>query len=312
MPKVRASSGMIGTTRGPNCGSRQRLRSSRVNAVVVDAACLPEPPSTSSKAALAGQLELALGAHDAAGERAVEGQPPVEHVLADLAVLAELDVGRLLVVGQRVLGHLVLEVEALAEQLELVGGHLLDLVGGVAALDVGPERPALDRLGEDHRGRARLLGGGLVGGVELPVVVAAAGEVADLLVGQVLDQLPQPRVGAEEVLAGVGARLDRVALELAVDGLVHPVEQHAVDVAHEQLVPLAAPDDLDHVPAGAAEHRLELLDDLAVAAHGSVEALEVAVDDPGEVVEALAGGEGDRAERLGLVALAVADEAPHP
>src|SRR5690606_2407418 len=110
--------------------------------------------------------------------------------------------------------------------------------------------------------------------------------------------------------AGVGPRLDGVALEVAVDGAVHLVEQHAVLVAGEQLVPLRAPDDLDDVPAGAAEEGLELLDDLAVAPHRAVEALEVAVDDPDEVVELLAGGERDGPERLGLVHLAVAEEGP--
>jgi pyruvate dehydrogenase complex dehydrogenase (E1) component len=44
----------------------------------------------------------------------------------------------------------------------------------------------------------------------------------------------------------------------------------------QQLIPLAAPDDLDDVPAGTAEERLELLDDLAVAAHRAVQALQVA------------------------------------
>ena len=155
----------------------------------------------------------------------------------------------------------------------------------------GPERPALDRLGQDRGRRAVVLGGGLVGRVELAVVVAAAGQVAEVVVGEVLDQLPQPRVGAEEVLADVGAGLDRVLLELAVDGRVHLVEQDAVDVAGQQLVPLRAPDDLDHVPAGAAEHRLELLDDLAVAADRAVEPLQVAVDDEDQVVELLAAGQ---------------------
>ena len=69
--------------------------------------------------------------------------------------------------------------------------------------------------------------------------------------------------------------------------------------------------DLDHVPARAAEDRLELLDDLAVAADRAVEALQVAVDDEDEVVEALTAREADRAERLGLVGLAVAEERPH-
>ena len=141
--------------------------------------------------------------------------------------------------------------------------------------------------------------------------MAAAAERLDLVVGLVRDQRQQPRVGAEEVLADVGAGLDRVLLRLAVEHLAHALDQHAVDVARQQLVPLAAPDDLDHVPAGAAEDRLQLLDDLAVAAHRAVEALQVAVDDEDQVVEALARGDRERAQRLGLVGLAVAQERPH-
>ena len=48
----------------------------------------------------------------------------------------------------------------------------------------------------------------------------------------------------------------------------------------------------------------------AVAAHRAVEPLEIAVDDEDEVVELFARGEGDRAERLGLVHLPVAHERP--
>ena len=55
MPKVRASSGMIGTTRGPNLSSRARLRSMRVNAMVVLTACVPEPASNSANAAGSGR-----------------------------------------------------------------------------------------------------------------------------------------------------------------------------------------------------------------------------------------------------------------
>ena len=60
-----------------------------------------------------------------------------------------------------------------------------------------------------------MLGGRLESGVDLAVVVPAPGQVAYLVVGQVLGHGPQPRVAAEEVLPGVGARLDRVLLELA-------------------------------------------------------------------------------------------------
>src|SRR3990172_12398384 len=125
-----------------------------------------------------------------------------------------------------------------------------------------------------------------------------------------LDERPEARVGAEEVLPDVGAAGDRELLELPVDGLVHLVDEHTVDVTGEGLIPLATPDDLDDVPAGAAEQALELLDDLAVAADGSVEALEVAVDDEDEVVEPLASGKAETGEGLRLVHLSVAEEGP--
>ena len=124
------------------------------------------------------------------------------------------------------------------------------------------------------------------------------------------DHPAQARVGAEEVVADVAAVLVGVRLELAVGRGVHPVDQDAVDVTGQQGVPLAAPDHLDHVPAGAAEVRLQLLDDLAVAAHRPVELLEVAVHDEGQVVELLARRQADRAQRLGLTHLAVAEERP--
>src|SRR3712207_4721180 len=86
------------------------------------------------------------------------------------------------------------------------------------------------------------------------------------------------------------------------------------DTATTEIYTLSLHDALpifDDVPARAAEDRLELLDDLPVAAHGAVEALQVAVDDEDEVVELLAAGHRDGAERLGLVRLAVPEERPH-
>ena len=174
----------------------------------------------------------------------------------------------------------------------------------------GPSVQPLTVLARMTVGRALVLGRGLVRGVDLAVVVAAAAELGQVVVGQVLDELAQPRVGPEEVLADVAAAGDAELLELAVERLVHLLDEDAVDVAGQELVPLARPDDLDDVPAGAAEDRLELLDDLAVAADRTVEPLQVAVDDEGQVVEALAGRDVERAERLGLVGLAVAEERP--
>ena len=163
----------------------------------------------------------------------------------------------------------------------------------VAALGDPAERPALHGLREDHGGGAAVLDRGLVGGVELSVVVASARQVLEIVIAEVGDHATQARVGTEEVVADVGTVLGPVALELAVDGGVHLVEQHAVLVLGEQFVPTGAPDHLDDVPPGAAEDGLEFLDDLAVAAHRAVEPLQVAVDDEHQVVELLAAGHAD-------------------
>ena len=143
---------------------------------------------------------------------------------------------------------------------------------------------------DDRRGIGELDGRG-VRRVQLPVVVAAAAEPLEVFVGQVRDHLLEPVIRAEEVLADVRARFDRVLLELAVEGGVHLVDQDAVGVTGQEFVPFATPDDLDDVPSGAAEDRLELLDDLAVAANRPIQPLQVAVHDEDEVVQAFARGE---------------------
>ncbi len=116
---------------------------------------------------------------------------------------------------------------------------------------------------------------------------------------------------AEEVLAQVGARLDGVLLILPVDDLAHPLGEQALVVGRQERIPVAAPQHLDDVPAGAAEDRLEVLHDLPVAAHRTIETLQVAVDDEDQVVELLARREADRTERFGLVGLTVAEKRPH-
>src|SRR5450830_577093 len=65
------------------------------------------------------------------------------------------------------------------------------------------------------------------------------------------------------------------------------------------------------MPARRAEGALQLLYDLAVPAHGTVQALQVAVDDKDQVIEALAAAQGNGGQRFRLVHLAIAEESPH-
>ena len=183
-------------------------------------------------------------------------------------------------------------------------------MGDVLALTRLAHPVTLDRAREDHRGLPLGLGRVLVGVEDLGRIVPAEPQPLQLVVGHVLDHLEQAWIGAEEMLAEVRARLDGVFLILAVHHFAHALREEAVVIVGEERIPVAAPQDLDHVPPGAAEARFELLDDLAVAAHRAVEPLQVAVDDPDQVVQLLARREADRAERFGLVGLAVAQERP--
>ena len=112
------------------------------------------------------------------------------------------------------------------------------------------------------------------------------------------------------MFADVRAVVGLERLVIAVDALVHQLDEAARRIALEQTIPIPAPDDLEHVPARAAKLALEFLDDLAVAAHGAIEPLQIAVHDEDQVVEFLTRGDGDRAERFRFVRLAVAEEAP--
>jgi len=169
-------------------------------------------------------------------------------------------------------------------------------VGDVLALAGLAHAVALDGLGQDHRRSADVVHRGLVGGVDLRRVVPTARQRPDLVVGHVLDQVEQLGVLAEEVLADVRAVLGLEVLVLPVDALLHALEQQPGLVRGQQRVPARAPDDLDDVPPGAAEAALQLLDDLPVAAHRAVEALQVTVDHPDEVVQLLPAGQTDRAQ----------------
>ena len=223
-------------------------------------------------------------------QAAAQGRPALPQIDHLRAVLGQLEERHLLdlVVGDR-------QAEAVAELLEHRLAHLLLLVGDVLALAGLAHAVALDGLGQDH-GRLALVGhGGGIGGVDLAGIVAAARQAPDLLVGHAGDTGLELGVLAEEVLADIGAVLGLEVLVLAVDAFLHAAQQAAVGVGRDQRVPRAAPQHLDDVPAGTPEVALQLLDDLAVAAHRAVEALEVAVDDEDEVVELLAAAERDGA-----------------
>ena len=114
--------------------------------------------------------------------------------------------------------------------------------------------------------------------------MTTARQRTQLLVREVRHHFAQTRIWAEEIFANVVSVFNDVALEFAVDGCVHFVQQHAVVVVCKQIVPLGTPHNFDDVPSGTTECGFKFLNDFSVAAHWAIEALQVAVDNKCEVV----------------------------
>ena len=135
-------------------------------------------------------------------------------------------------------------------------------------------------------------------------------ETPNFFVRHICDHRCSFRILAEKLFANVGAIVCLVGLILAINGFFHELLQQAVIVICQQRVPTRTPNQFYDIPAGAAECRFQFLNNLAVAADGPVESLQVAVHNEYEIIEAFAYRHGNRAHRLGLVHLAVAKERP--
>ncbi len=184
-------------------------------------------------------------------------------------------------------------------------------MGRVAALEAWSQTVALHGLRKNHRGLTLVLGGGLERRIDLPVVVATTLELPNVIIGEVLNHLQSARVTTEEVLPDVGAALCLIGLVIAIGSAIHEVTQGALGVSLQESIPLATPDDLDHIPASASEEALELLNDLSVSTDWPVQTLKVAVDDESQVVEIIVGRELQGTAALHLVHFAIAQECPH-
>src|SRR5437016_4423607 len=100
-----------------------------------------------------------------------------------------------------------------------------------------------------------------------------------------LHHFEQPGISPEEILPKVCSALDKILLVLAVADLAQAFYQEAVTIVLNQIVPVGSPNTLDDVPPRATENRFQLLNDLAIAANGAVEPLQVAVHHKNQIVQ---------------------------
>src|SRR5213593_3071839 len=154
--------------------------------------------------------------------------------------------------------------------------------------------------------------GGLVSGVNFFRIVATAQQLAYVIIGQMVDHFQQLGILAEEVFARIAAGLDGIFLIFTVDGFLHALHQQTLIVRCQEGIPIGTPDHFDDVPARATKKRLELLNDLAVAAHRAVEPLQITVNYPNEIIEVFTRRERQCARSLRLIHFAVTGETPYP
>jgi len=200
------------------------------------------------------------------------------------------------------------EAAAKMPQFLLVKGFLL--MGDIAALTGFSQAVALDGFGQNDGWSALVFHGGFVGGIDLLRIVAAAPQLLELLVTIGAHHIGHFRVFFEKIFADIVTTGHRVHLVLTVRDFFHAFGQQPVFILGQQRVPVAAPDHLDDIPAGAAEGGFQFLHDFAVAAHRPVQTLQIAIDDKDQVVKLLAGRQGDGAQRLGLIQFTVAEKSP--
>src|SRR5438445_105181 len=129
-------------------------------------------------------------------------------------------------------------------------------MGDVASLAAFAQSIALDSLRQNHGRRAGVLDGGFEGRVNFLRIMPAPRKLAELLVGKILHEFQKLRVLAKKILADVSAGFHRQALVFAIDDFAHALDEQTVLLFLQERVPIAAPDDLDDVPAGAAKSSL--------------------------------------------------------
>ncbi len=118
------------------------------------------------------------------------------------------------------------DLETGTKILDGLFGKLLLLMGGVAAFNLA-QSIALDGFRQDKRRSSLVLGGRLIGVVNLQRIMAAAVQASDLLVGHVINELRGFRIAAGKFLAHVGPapRLERLIIAIHTHSFINQLDQ---------------------------------------------------------------------------------------
>ena len=183
-------------------------------------------------------------------------------------------------------------------------------MGGHLALTGGAHSKTFFGLRQDHGRRAMMAGGRMIGRMDFAQVVAATPEPVDLVISQGRTNCLQGRILSEKMLTVERTIIGCEGLQLTVHGAVQCINQFALAVACKQRIPVRAPQQLDDIPAGTGKQGFEFVDNVAIAAHRTIEPLQIAVDDEDQIVEFFTRCQRQRGQRFRFIHFAVAEYTP--
>jgi len=164
---------------------------------------------------------------------------------------------------------------------------------------------------QNHGGLTLVAGGCGVGCMDFYQVMATAFEPVNLIVCHALCKACQFFVLAKKSVAVKPAIFGCKGLHLAINRVGKSLGQCPGDIARKQAVPVAAPHQLDDVPASPCKQFFKFVNDAAVAAYRPVKPLKVAVNDPDHVVEPFTRSKRQGAHGLWLIHLTIAKYPPN-
>ena len=141
-------------------------------------------------------------------------------------------------------------------------------------------------------------------------IMATAFQTVNLLIAQALSELGKLGVLAKEVIAVKTPIFRGEGLHLSVHRVGKGANQRLLGVSCKQAVPVTAPNEFDHIPARTAKEFFQFVNDAAITANWPIQALQIAIDHPYQVVQFFAGGKRQCAHALGLIHFTVAKHAP--
>ena len=164
-------------------------------------------------------------------------------------------------------------VEAVTEGFDVLVSELLGLVHGVFAFTGAAHAKTFHGFDQQHGGLSLVLHSSGVCGIHLLWIMTTTAQVPNIIVAHLGHHFQGARIATKEMFAHISAIVGFEGLIVAVQGFHHDPAQCAVFVSCNQLIPVATPNEFDDVPTCATKLAFQLLNDLAVASHRTIQAL---------------------------------------